>query len=287
MCIRDRATGFTDLDYKTSGLQNSDLILVAARPSMGKTAFVLNIAEYMAFKQNRSVAIFSLEMSRNQLMNRLFAMESRVNSQNLRTGNLKDDEWGKLIESAGIIGDSNLIIDDTPGISVRELRSKCRKYKLEHGLDIVMIDYLQLMTGGGRNTDSRQQEISDISRSLKALARELNVPVAVSYTHLYMAAAEGVPRCEKCGGIIKPDVVLYEEGLDQKTLEAAVSAISRAQVLIVGGTSLVVYPAAGLLRYFGGDRIVLINKGATSMDSQADLLIQEPIGQVLDQIAVR
>ena len=171
------ATGFTDLDYKTSGLQNSDLILVAARPSMGKTAFVLNIAEYMAFKQNRSVAIFSLEMSRNQLMKRLFAMESRVNSQNLRTGNLKDDEWGKLIESAGIIGDSNLIIDDTPGISVRELRSKCRKYKLEHGLDIVMIDYLQLMTGGGRNTDSRQQEISDISRSLKALARELNVPV--------------------------------------------------------------------------------------------------------------
>lgn len=171
------ATGFTDLDYKTSGFQNSDLILVAARPSMGKTAFVLNIAEYMAFKQNRSVAIFSLEMSKNQLMNRLFAMESRVNSQNLRTGNLKDDEWGKLIESAGIIGDSNLIIDDTPGISVRELRSKCRKYKLEHGLDIVMIDYLQLMTGGGRNTDSRQQEISDISRSLKALARELNVPV--------------------------------------------------------------------------------------------------------------
>lgn len=171
------ATGFTDLDYKTSGFQNSDLILVAARPSMGKTAFVLNIAEYMAFKQNRSVAIFSLEMSKNQLMNRLFAMESRVNSQNLRTGNLKDEEWGKLIESAGIIGDSNLIIDDTPGISVRELRSKCRKYKLEHGLDIVMIDYLQLMTGGGRNTDSRQQEISDISRSLKALARELNVPV--------------------------------------------------------------------------------------------------------------
>ena len=107
------------------------------------------------------------------------------------------------------------------------------------------------------------------------------------YDAEYMAAAEGVPRCEKCGGIIKPDVVLYEEGLDQKTLEAAVSAISRAQVLIVGGTSLVVYPAAGLLRYFGGDRIVLINKGATSMDSQADLLIQEPIGQVLDQIAVR
>ena len=172
------ATGFTDLDYKTSGFQNSDLILVAARPSMGKTALVLNIAEYMAFKQNKAVAIFSLEMSKQQLMNRLFAMESRVNSQSLRTGDLKDEEWGKLIESAGVIGDSKLIIDDTPGITVRELRSKCRKYKLEHGLDIVMIDYLQLMSGGGsRNSDSRQQEISDISRSLKALARELNVPI--------------------------------------------------------------------------------------------------------------
>ena len=166
-----------DLDYKTSGFQNSDLILVAARPSMGKTAFVLNIAEYMAFKQNRAVAIFSLEMSKQQLMNRLFAMESRVNSQSLRTGNLKDEDWSKLIESAGLIGDSRLIIDDTPGITVRELRSKCRKYKLEHGLDIIMIDYLQLMSGGGKGNDSRQQEISDISRSLKALARELNVPV--------------------------------------------------------------------------------------------------------------
>ncbi|MBQ9063666.1 MAG: replicative DNA helicase [Eubacterium sp.] len=172
------ATGFTDLDYKTSGLQNSDLILVAARPSMGKTAFVLNIAEYMTLKQDKSVAIFSLEMSKNQLMNRLFAMQSRVDSQNLRNGNLRDEEWARLIETAGLFGGSKLIIDDTPGISVRELRTKCRKYKLEHGLDIVMIDYLQLMSGSGkRGTDSRQQEISEISRSLKALARELNVPV--------------------------------------------------------------------------------------------------------------
>lgn len=170
-------TGFTDLDYKTSGFQNSDLILVAARPSMGKTAFVLNIAQYMAFKKGLSVAIFSLEMSKQQLMNRLLSMESRVNSQSMRTGNLKDEDWSKLIESAGVIGDSNLIIDDTPGITVRELRSKCRRYKLEHGLDIIMIDYLQLMSGGGRGSDSRQQEISEISRSLKALARELNVPV--------------------------------------------------------------------------------------------------------------
>ena len=171
------STGFTDLDYKTSGFQKSDLILVAARPSMGKTALVLNMAEYMAFRQNKSVAIFSLEMSKVQLMNRLFAMESRVNSQNLRTGKLKDDEWSSLIETAGTIGDSKLIIDDTPGISIRELRSKCRKYKLEHGLDIVMIDYLQLMSGNGKGNESRQQEISEISRSLKALARELDVPV--------------------------------------------------------------------------------------------------------------
>lgn len=171
------STGFTDLDYKTSGLQKSDLILVAARPSMGKTALVLNMAEHMAFRQHKSVAIFSLEMSKVQLMNRLFAMESRVNSQNLRTGNLKDDEWSSLIETAGVIGDSKLIIDDTPGISIRELRSKCRKYKLEHGLDIIMIDYLQLMSGGGKGNESRQQEISEISRSLKAIARELDVPV--------------------------------------------------------------------------------------------------------------
>ena len=171
------ATGFLDLDYKTAGMQPSDLILVAARPSMGKTAFVLNVAEYVAFKQNKTVAIFSLEMSKEQLVNRLFSMEAKVDSQHLRTGNLSEAEWEKLIESAAQIGKSNLIIDDTPGISISELRSKCRKYKLEHNLEMVIIDYLQLMSGSGRSTDSRQQEISDISRSLKALARELHVPV--------------------------------------------------------------------------------------------------------------
>lgn len=171
------ATGFLDLDYKTAGMQPSDLILIAARPSMGKTAFVLNVAEYVAFKQNKTVAIFSLEMSKEQLVNRLFSMEAKVDSQHLRTGNLSEAEWEKLIESAAQIGKSNLIIDDTPGISIPELRSKCRKYKLEHNLDMVIIDYLQLMSGSGRSTDSRQQEISDISRSLKALARELHVPV--------------------------------------------------------------------------------------------------------------
>lgn len=171
------ATGFLDLDYKTAGMQPSDLILVAARPSMGKTAFVLNVAQYVAFRQNKTVAIFSLEMSKEQLVNRLFAMESKVDSQHLRTGDLSDTEWEKLIESAGVIGKSNLIIDDTPGISISELRSKCRKYKLEHNLEMIIIDYLQLMSGSGKSTDSRQQEISDISRSLKALARELHVPV--------------------------------------------------------------------------------------------------------------
>ncbi|MDY3250699.1 MAG: replicative DNA helicase [Candidatus Choladocola sp.] len=170
------ATGFIDLDYKTSGFQPSDLILIAARPSMGKTAFVLNIAEYMAFRSNLTVAIFSLEMSKEQLVNRLFSLESRVDSQVLRTGNLSDNDWASLIEAAGTIGRSNLIIDDTPGISVSELRSKCRKYKLEHNLGIIMIDYLQLMQGS-RRSESRQQEISDISRSLKEIARELQVPV--------------------------------------------------------------------------------------------------------------
>ena len=171
-------TGFLDLDYKLSGLQPSDLILVAARPSMGKTAFVLNIAQHVAFKSHRTVAIFSLEMSKEQLVNRLFSLESQVDSQALRTGNLKDADWEKLIESAGIIGKSNLIIDDTPGISVSELRSKCRKFKLEHNLDLIIIDYLQLMSGSvGKRSDSRQQEISEISRSLKGIARELNVPV--------------------------------------------------------------------------------------------------------------
>ena len=171
-------TGFIDLDYKLSGLQPSDLVLIAARPSMGKTAFVLNIAQHMAFRQNKSVAIFSLEMSKEQLVNRLFALEAHVDAQLIRNGNLKDSDWEKLIEGAGTIGQSKLIIDDTSGISITELRSKCRKMKLEMGLDAIIIDYLQLMSGsGGRSNESRQQEISEISRALKGVARELNVPV--------------------------------------------------------------------------------------------------------------
>lgn len=169
-------TGFHDLDYKMAGLQNSDLILIAARPSMGKTAFALNIAEYVTVKKNVTTAIFSLEMSKEQLAKRILAMNSRVDSQKLRTGDLSDQEWGDIVESARIIGETNLVIDDTPGISITELRSKCRKLKLEKNLGLVMIDYIQLMTGS-KQTESRQQEISEISRSLKALAREINAPI--------------------------------------------------------------------------------------------------------------
>ena len=171
------STGFTDLDNRTAGFQPSDLILIAARPSMGKTALVLNIAQHMTLRENRCTAIFSLEMSKEQLTNRLFSMESHVDAQKIRTGDLTEQEWADLIESAGNIGESKLIIDDTPAISVPQMRSKCRKYKMEFGLEMVIVDYLQLMSGSGRSGESRQQEISDISRSLKALARELNVPV--------------------------------------------------------------------------------------------------------------
>lgn len=171
------ATGFYDLDYRTAGLQPSDLILVAARPSMGKTAFALNIAQHVSMRLNKCIAIFSLEMSREQLVNRLFSLQSGVDAQKLRTGNLSDSDWEQLIDGATQIGESNMIIDDTPGISIAELRSKCRKYKIEHDLSMVMIDYLQLMSGSGKGSDSRQQEISDISRALKSLARELQVPV--------------------------------------------------------------------------------------------------------------
>ena len=170
-------TGFIDLDYKTSGMQPSDFILIAARPSMGKTAFVLNLVDYVAVRKKRPCMIFSLEMSKEQLVNRMLAMESNVDSQKLRTGTLTDADWDAVVEGIGTIGNSALVIDDTPGISISELRSKCRKKKLESGLDLVIIDYLQLMSGSGKHSESRQQEISEISVLWKALARELNAPV--------------------------------------------------------------------------------------------------------------
>ena len=160
-------TGFHDLDYKTSGFQPSDLILLAARPSMGKTAFVLNVVDHVAVRKGIPCMVFSLEMSKEQLVNRMLSMESNVDTQKLRTGTLTDSDWDAVVEGVGVIGSSKLIIDDTPGISVTELRSKCRKVKLEHGLGMVIIDYLQLMTGSGKSSDNRQQEISEISRSLR------------------------------------------------------------------------------------------------------------------------
>lgn len=171
------STGYYELDYKTAGFQKSDLLLLAARPSMGKTALALNIAEHVITKSRVPTVFFSLEMSRLQLVNRLLSMNSKIDAQSIRTGKLQTSEWSDLVESARIIGGSTLYIDDTPGISVREMKSKCRKLKMEHGLGFIIIDYLQLMTAGGKSSESRQQEISEISRSLKALAREMECPV--------------------------------------------------------------------------------------------------------------
>ena len=171
-------TGFIDLDRKLSGLQPSDLVLIAARPSMGKTAFVLNIVEHAAVRNGRSCMIFSLEMSKEQLVNRILSMESSVDAQKMRNGDLSSGDFSNIIEAAAHISESkNLVIDDTAGIGIGELRSKCRKQKLEHGVDLVIIDYLQLMSGSGKSGENRQQEISDISRNLKVLARELQAPV--------------------------------------------------------------------------------------------------------------
>ena len=170
------ATGFIDFDAKTAGLQKSDLILLAARPSMGKTAFALNIVQNAAIRGNVPTAIFSLEMSKEQLVNRMLCSEAMMDAQKLRTGALEDSDWPILIQAMGPLSQAPIYIDDTPGISPMEIRSKCRKLKMEKGLGLIVIDYLQLMSGNGKN-DSRQQEISEISRSLKAIAREMEAPV--------------------------------------------------------------------------------------------------------------
>jgi len=169
-------TGFADFDQKTSGLHPSDFILVAARPSMGKTSFVLNIAQYAALHAKVPTAIFSLEMSKDQLVQRMLSSEANVELQKIRTGELTEEEWIKLVEAAGPLSQAPIYIDDTPGITVMEMRSKARRLKMEKGLGLIVIDYLQLMSGRGK-AENRQQEISEISRSLKALARELSVPV--------------------------------------------------------------------------------------------------------------
>ena len=169
-------TGFRELDQLTSGLQPSDLVILAARPSVGKTSFALNIARHAAVKDKTPVAIFSLEMSREQIAQRLLCYEAGVNGQNLRQGFLNDNDWKRLSTALGRLGEAPIFIDDTPNISIMELRTKARRIKVEHGLGLVVVDYLQLMQARGRQ-ENRQQEISEISRSLKALARELKAPV--------------------------------------------------------------------------------------------------------------
>ena len=169
-------TGFEDLNKKTNGLQRTDLILVAARPAMGKTAFALNLVQNAALKANSSVAVFSLEMSKEQLVQRMLSSQSHVELKKIKTGNLDENDWPRIIDAMSVLSNANIYIDDTPGIKIGELRSKCRKLKIEKGLDLILIDYLQLMEGDGGN-ESRQQEISKISRSLKIIAKELNCPV--------------------------------------------------------------------------------------------------------------
>lgn len=168
-------SGFPELDSKTSGFQKGDMVLVAARPSMGKTTFALNLAQYAALRAGKSVAIFSLEMSKEQLAYKLLCAEANVDMLKLRTGDLDDKDWENIARASGPLAAAKIFIDDTAGVSVMEMRSKCRKLKLEHGIDMILVDYLQLMSGS--NTESRQQEVSEISRSIKALAKEMQCPV--------------------------------------------------------------------------------------------------------------
>ncbi len=169
-------SGFTDLDSMTSGFQAGDMILIAARPSMGKTTFALNIAEHAALREHKSVVIFSLEMSKEQLAYKLLCSEANVDMLKLRTGALEDSDWENIARATGPLSKAKVYIDDTAGVTVMEMRSKCRRLKLEYGIDLIVIDYLQLMSGGS-GTDNRQQEVSEISRSIKALAKEMECPV--------------------------------------------------------------------------------------------------------------
>ena len=169
-------SGIRDLDAKTSGFQKGDMVLIAARPSMGKTTFALNIAEHAALREGKSIVIFSLEMSKEQLAYKLLCSEANVDMLKLRTGNLDDEDWERIARATGPLSKAKIYIDDTAGISVMEMRSKCRKIKMEHGIDMILIDYLQLMSGSSQS-ESRQQEVSEISRSIKALAKEMECPV--------------------------------------------------------------------------------------------------------------
>ena len=234
-------TGFADLDYRTSGLHNSDLILVAARPAMGKSAFALNIATHAAVRGKVPVAIFSLEMSKEQMANRILCSEAMVDSAKVRTGKIDDEEWGKLAAASGELSEAGIDIDDTPGISVMEIRAKCRKMKLEKNIGLVVIDYLQLVQGSNRKGGSREQEIAEISRSLKILAKEINVPV-IALSQLSRAPEQRVDHrpmlsdLRESGSIEQDaDIVMflyrddyYNEDTDKKNIAEVIIAKHRS-----------------------------------------------------------
>lgn len=234
-------TGFADLDYRTSGLHNSDLILVAARPAMGKSAFALNIATHAAVRGKVPVAIFSLEMSKEQMANRILCSEAMVDSAKVRTGKIDDEEWGKLAAASVELSEAGIYIDDTPGISVMEIRAKCRKMKLEKNIGLVVIDYLQLVQGSNRKGGSREQEIAEISRSLKILAKEINVPV-IALSQLSRAPEQRVDHrpmlsdLRESGSIEQDaDIVMflyrddyYNEDTDKKNIAEVIIAKHRS-----------------------------------------------------------
>ena len=234
-------TGFADLDYRTSGLHNSDLILVAARPAMGKSAFALNIATHAAVRGKVPVAIFSLEMSKEQMANRILCSEAMVDSAKVRTGKIDDEEWAKLAAASGELSEAGIYIDDTPGISVMEIRAKCRKMKLEKNIGLVVIDYLQLVQGSNRKGGSREQEIAEISRSLKILAKEINVPV-IALSQLSRAPEQRVDHrpmlsdLRESGSIEQDaDIVMflyrddyYNEDTDKKNIAEVIIAKHRS-----------------------------------------------------------
>lgn len=227
------ASGFTDLDKMTSGFQKSDLIIVAARPGMGKTSFCLNIAQNVASKHDLSVAVFSLEMSREQLVQRIISSAAGIDQTSLRTGRLKAEEWARLVDAIGPLAEAKIFIDDTPAISVREIRAKARRLKAEKGLDILFVDYIQLMSGGVKS-ESRQQEISYISRSLKALARELNIPI-IALSQLSRAAEQSqdkrpsLSHLRESGALEQDaDIVMFiyrEEYYDPESEKKAIAEI--------------------------------------------------------------
>ena len=231
-------SGFTELDKKIAGFHGSELILIAARPGMGKTAFALNIATNAALRAKKPVAIFSLEMSKEQLANRILSSESLVNSENIRKGTLNDEEWGKLAETSGMLSEAPIYVDDSPGLTVLQIMAKARKLKLEKKIELIVIDYLQLITGNSKRNGSREQEIAEISRSLKLMAKEIGVPV-IALSQLSRAVEGRVDHkpmlsdLRESGSIEQDaDVVMFiyrEDYYDKETEKKGIATIDVAK----------------------------------------------------------